>query len=618
MRLLLRIFAVSLGCSVLCAQADAALKDLPVKVVGGKEYYVYEVQKKETVYSLCHRLGITKEELVKSNPAVADGLKAGQTLFFPMAESSGTKTARPEASTTIKHKVVRGETIFGIAKSYGITTERLIDLNPVVRDGLKAGQVLTITVPGVAAAEAHDESADVKVADVPEPTPQGYIVKKKETFYSIAHAHGISVAELEAANPGTTSLREGQVLSIPVHGARPQETKHAPTPVATVSVDLLAPSTTDTIAPQQGSLIAEEVRADTVAAAPERKELSVALILPFMLEEETPSKVSQRYTEFYKGFLLAVDSVRNNGVPIRISAFDSEGTLDGVRAALADKEMEGHKVVIAPDNSDQLALVAEWAKANGAMAYNAFAVRDDSYLSNPAVMQANIPSATMFTKAVDAMAARSAYSVPVFLDLQGGAGDKREFTDSLKARYKAIGKDWKEIHFEGRLTVDHLKELPADGNYSFIPTSARQSDLNKMLPAIIEWRDAEVMPMVKVLGYPEWITFRGETLSNMHNLGTMVYTRFYADDDNPRPRHIEDKFRQWYGAKMEQAVPRQGLLGFDTGMFLMKWMKNPSTRYDGVQNGFSFIMAGEGQGKVNDALYLINFRPGGIIEKINL
>ncbi len=49
--------------------------------------------------------------------------------------------------------------------------------------------------------------------------PEGYIVKKKETFYSIANAHGITVEQLEAANPGITVLKEGQVLSIPA----PQE-----------------------------------------------------------------------------------------------------------------------------------------------------------------------------------------------------------------------------------------------------------------------------------------------------------------------------------------------------------------------------------------------------------
>ena len=38
----------------------------------------------------------------------------------------------------------------------------------------------------------------------------------------------------------------------------------------------------------------------------------------------------------------------------------------------------------------------------------------------------------------------------------------------------------------------------------------------------------------------------------------------------------------------KNAIPRQGLLGFDTGMFVLDYLKNPVARYDGVQNGYSF------------------------------
>ncbi len=138
------------------------------------------------------------------------------------------------------------------------------------------------------------------------------------------------------------------------------------------------------------------------------------------------------------------------------------------------------------------------------------------------------------------------------------------------------------------------------------------------MPAVIEWRDEAGLPMVKFVGYPEWVTFRGETLQNMHNLNTTVYSRFFVDDDNVRTRRMEDRFKGWYGAGMENAIPRQGLLGFDTGMFVLDYLKNPVARYDGVQNGYSFTTPEGAEGQCNNVLYLINFRTGGLIEKINL
>ncbi|MDE6122358.1 MAG: hypothetical protein K2F76_03885, partial [Duncaniella dubosii] len=74
--------AVALGASL--SGITASIKDLPTREVNGRNYYYYEVAPKETVYSICHRLGITKDELVKSNPSVADGLRWGTVLFFPV------------------------------------------------------------------------------------------------------------------------------------------------------------------------------------------------------------------------------------------------------------------------------------------------------------------------------------------------------------------------------------------------------------------------------------------------------------------------------------------------------------------------------------------------------
>lgn len=225
----------------------------------------------------------------------------------------------------------------------------------------------------------------------------------------------------------------------------------------------------------------------------------------------------------------------------------------------------------------------------------------------------------MLDKAAEALAGRLSYSTPVFVSLADGANtDKADFISALKQRLEAKGIEWKTISADSKLTAADLKELKSDGNYTFIPLSARQSDLNRIMPAIIEWRDDAGMPPVKLIGYPEWITFRGETLQNMHNLNTTVYSRFFVDDDNIRTRRLEDRFKGWYGTGMEPAVPRQGLLGFDTGMFILNYLKNPVARYDGVQNGYSFMTPEGAEGQCNNVLYLVNFRPGGLIEKINL
>lgn len=593
---------------------NASVNDLPVREVNGRTYHYYEVASKETVYSLCHKLGISKEELIKHNPTVADGLKTGSILFFPVENHEGGESVAESnhnngGRSIITHNVEKGETIYGIATRYGISTQDLIEQNPIVSEGLKAGQVLHISVPqkNVAPATTGRAETETRKESAAEPATTGYIVKKKETFYSIAKANGITVAQLEAANPGITVLREGQVLSIPSQSLASNQ-EEAPA----------LPSDSTSTAGETGSISVDDFASASGVDTTNVGELSVAVILPFMLDEETPSKGALRSTEFYKGFLLAADSIRNNGTPVRISAYDSEGSNQKVHALIADSLLKTHRIIIAPDNAEQLIMLGEFGRVNNIKVFNDFLVRDETYLTNPAVMQANIPSAMMLEKAADAVAERVAYSTPVFLTLTDGQNDKGDFVDALKKRLDSRGVEYKSISVEGKLTPATLKALPADGSYSFIPTSGRQSDVNRLLPGLIEWRDEAVMPMVKVIGYPEWITFRGETLDNMHNLNTFIYSRFFDDEKSMRSQRLEKKFKDWYGAGMENAIPRQGMLGFDTGMFVFEYLKNPSGRYDGVQNGFNFTVPEGANGGCNSALYLVNYRPGGLIEKINL
>jgi LysM repeat protein len=62
------------------------------------------------------------------------------------------------------HTVVKGETLYGIGKLYGVSPELLVEYNPWAKDGVKAGQEL-ILVPSVPTdPPAREQSADDIVA----------------------------------------------------------------------------------------------------------------------------------------------------------------------------------------------------------------------------------------------------------------------------------------------------------------------------------------------------------------------------------------------------------------------------------------------------------------------
>lgn len=112
----------------------------------------YTVLAKETLYGLTKRFNITVEELIKLNPFLVDGLKEGQVLLIPKAnfESPVKVQIAEQKPTEIFHKVEKGETIYSLTKRYQISEEKLADLNPMIKNGLKEGMELKIHTAKIA------------------------------------------------------------------------------------------------------------------------------------------------------------------------------------------------------------------------------------------------------------------------------------------------------------------------------------------------------------------------------------------------------------------------------------------------------------------------------------
>lgn len=72
--------------ALMVASVAMAEIDLPSKVSGSKVVYYYEVPPKETIYSITRKFGVTREELLRLNPQLIDGLRAGTTLVIKEVE----------------------------------------------------------------------------------------------------------------------------------------------------------------------------------------------------------------------------------------------------------------------------------------------------------------------------------------------------------------------------------------------------------------------------------------------------------------------------------------------------------------------------------------------------
>ena len=124
-------------------------------VISGVTYYIHQVKKGETAYSISKAYGITVEELTKENPPAVYGVNAGQTLRIPFKSVAGTGTPVSQSETSgskhdeskfIYHSLKPGETVYFLSKSYDVSENEIIESNPGI-DITKLSVGMEIAIP---------------------------------------------------------------------------------------------------------------------------------------------------------------------------------------------------------------------------------------------------------------------------------------------------------------------------------------------------------------------------------------------------------------------------------------------------------------------------------------
>jgi len=114
-------------------------------------------------------------------------------------------TLTPPPPTPTRYVVQRGDTLYSIARRFGVSIWQLASLNNIYNINLiYVGQVLIIPAPG-------------PTPPGPGPAPNQYVVQFGDTLFSIARRFGVSVWQLASYNniPNPNYIRAGQVLLIP-------------------------------------------------------------------------------------------------------------------------------------------------------------------------------------------------------------------------------------------------------------------------------------------------------------------------------------------------------------------------------------------------------------------
>lgn len=148
----------------------------------------YTVKAGDTLYGIANEYNLTVDELKSMNNLKSNNLSIGQKLLV-----SGTGEI-VDGSDYDSYIVKTGDNLYAIARKYGVTVDKLKEINNLSSNLLSIGQKLL----------------------VPKATEKIYVVKSGDSLYKIAKDNNTSVTELINLNDlSTTNLSIGQVLYLP-------------------------------------------------------------------------------------------------------------------------------------------------------------------------------------------------------------------------------------------------------------------------------------------------------------------------------------------------------------------------------------------------------------------
>jgi len=186
------------------------------------EDVVHVVGKGETVYAISQSYRVSPEELMKYNNITdASKLQVGKVLKIPPSAFSDLPAPSSAPSTTTssssagksftEYRVVKNDTLYGIARTKGVPLQSLLDINGFSSNHvIKPGDMIKIPAQGAGTAQTAPSVVQVQPNSRTDTSLQ-WPVNPKEISYMTGKLYGV-VVRGERFEP-VKSLTQGKVIS---------------------------------------------------------------------------------------------------------------------------------------------------------------------------------------------------------------------------------------------------------------------------------------------------------------------------------------------------------------------------------------------------------------------
>jgi len=636
---------------------EPVVEEKPTEPTSNKKLIQHNVVSGETLYSLSRKYELSEDEIIAKNPD-AKNLKAGMTLYLPV-KANDEVGVRPEPIEKginvnyFEHIIESGETMWGITRKYGVSELELKNLNPILNTGFPAGVVIKIPVEEIekTVAKPVNEAAFTK-----------HLVERRETLYGLSKKYDLTIENIKKYNPvlETRNLVHGETILIPqkpdeefeqivsnniADSAKLVEAYYeVELPVVipqsclpdgtgmfiedTYDITLFLPLFLEA----NDTLNREDLVVDSLALYSE-EEVRIAQDTSIELEERKELfkqfyRGTENFIQFYEGVLLAIDSLQNSGVSVRLTVFDTQRNADSIRQYISGDEFLGTDLIIGPIYESVQKDVAQIAAKNRIPIISPLASQTNITNANPNYYQVNPSRDYLGTKTAEMVAERyynSNFIIVKTSDYRGTPEGRlvelfrEKFVNSgFMSDNEGVNFTIYDLENEGsfglRRIMSHSKE-----NVVYVPSS-NEGKLSVAISNVNNLADDFSITLIGSNRFPNYSSIQ---VDHYHNLKLKFVAPYWIDYTKPTTIDYIEKFKSNFGTEPNNF----GIQGYDVTMYFMTALTAfgpdfanclPYLHLNQVQGNYHFEKVTQFGGYMNQGISLISYTTDYTVERTRI
>ena len=311
-----------------------------------------------------------------------------------------------------------------------------------------------------------------------------------------------------------------------------------------------------------------------------QQKASSAVRVGIMLPLHNDNGDGRRMTEYYRGVLMACDSLRADGISIDIRAWNVAEDAN-IENFLKDSDAANRDLIIGPLYSKMTAPLSRFAQKNGIRLLIPFSIDAPELDTTPNIFQVYQSPELLNETYIANFLRRFPDCYAVIIDCNDTTSRKGNFTFGLRRRLEARGKEYAITNLKSGEEL-FRKAFRNDRQNVVVLNTGRAPQLNVAMARLNGLKTADPDLQITLFGYTEWMLYTRQQLDNFHRFDTYIPSTFYTDPLSPKTARLNLKYRWNFHTDMMQALPRFAITGFDHAYFFIKGLCLYGNRFTGV------------------------------------